>query len=210
MKKLTLVRLAAAFAVTMVAPAALADAILSGVIKLPSGDTMGGVMVSAKADGATITTTVFTDASGAYYFPPLPNGTYRVWAQALTFETARAQVALDCQWPSGFHAATAREFREAIARPRTARRPCRKHAGRCTHESLVRKNCTGCHSASYVLQHRFDEDGWRKVLATMKNINGARRLPARRQARAQSRARCQCRTRLPPISPAHVARAKAR
>jgi len=95
MTKQALVRLAAAFAITMVAPAALADAILSGVIKSPSGNTMGGVTVSAKADGATITTTVFTDASGAYYFPPLPNGTYRVWAQALTFDTARAQVALN-------------------------------------------------------------------------------------------------------------------
>ena len=52
---------------------------------------MGGVTVSAKADGATITTTVFTDAKGNYYFPPLPAGKYRVWAQALSFATAKAQ-----------------------------------------------------------------------------------------------------------------------
>ena len=35
----------------------------------------------------------------------------------------------------------------------------------------VRKNCTGCHSASYPFQHRFDEDGWNKVLDLMKQVN---------------------------------------
>ena len=55
---------------------------------------MGGVTVSAKADGATITTTVFTDEAGDYYFPPLPAGKYRVWAQALSFETAKGEVDL--------------------------------------------------------------------------------------------------------------------
>ena len=173
MTKQALVRLAAAFAITMVAPAALADAILSGVIKSPSGDTMGGVTVSAKADGATITTTVFTDASGAYYFPPLPNGTYRVWAQALTFDTARAQVALNANGRQDFTLRPLANFVKQLpgdvllaALPQTTPDDARMHR-------IVRNNCTGCHSASYVLQHRFDEDGWRKVIATMKNINGA-------------------------------------
>jgi len=51
-----------------------ADALLSGTITSAAGDKMGGVTVSAKADGATITTTVYTDQNGSYYFPPLPNG----------------------------------------------------------------------------------------------------------------------------------------
>ena len=55
---------------------------------------MGGVTVSAKADGTTITTTVFTDEAGDYYFPPLPAGKYRVWAQAIAFETAKGEVDL--------------------------------------------------------------------------------------------------------------------
>ena len=42
-----------------------ADAILSGSIKSPAGEAMGGVMVSAKAEGGTITTTVLTDEAGA-------------------------------------------------------------------------------------------------------------------------------------------------
>ena len=36
---------------------------------------------------------------------------------------------------------------------------------------LVRNNCTGCHTASYVLQHRFDEAGWSAIIELMKNVN---------------------------------------
>ena len=42
--------------------------------------------VSAKLEGSTITTSVYTDAAGNYYFPALPEGKYRVWAQAIGFE----------------------------------------------------------------------------------------------------------------------------
>src|SRR5215472_6977331 len=77
-----------------ISPCAAADVVLSGAIKSASGEAMGGVTVSAKADGRTITTTVFTDDSGNYYFPPLPSGKYRVWAQALSFATAKGEVDL--------------------------------------------------------------------------------------------------------------------
>src|SRR5229473_1811868 len=76
------------------APAGAADVQLSGTVKSSSGEIMGGVTVSAKAEGATITTTVFSDEAGLYYFPPLPAGKYRVWAQALTFATAKNEVDL--------------------------------------------------------------------------------------------------------------------
>src|SRR3954447_19135497 len=71
-----------------------ADIILSGSIKSSAGQAMGGVMVSAKPDGDTITTTVLTDEAGGYYFPPLTAGKYRVWAQALSFATAKGEVDL--------------------------------------------------------------------------------------------------------------------
>src|SRR5262249_62426966 len=34
---------------------------------------------------------------------------------------------------------------------------------------LVRNICTGCHTASYALQHRFDEAGWNAIIELMKN-----------------------------------------
>src|SRR5438874_7900440 len=80
---------------SLISSAASADALLAGTITSASGEKMGGVTVSAKAEGATITTSVYTDETGNYYFPPLPEGKYRVWAQAVTFQTAKGNVALD-------------------------------------------------------------------------------------------------------------------
>src|SRR5215831_7308771 len=93
--------LAALVSTTMLVPAK-ADAILSGTVAGAGGDKMGGVTVSAKADGSTITTTVYTDEGGAYYFPPLPAGHYRVWAEAISFATAKAQVDLSANQAQTF------------------------------------------------------------------------------------------------------------
>src|SRR5712671_6061724 len=87
--------LAALVSTTSLVPARAADAILSGSIAAASGEKMGGVTVSAKAEGATITTSVYTDETGNYYFPPLPAGKYSIWAQALSFETAKGSVDLN-------------------------------------------------------------------------------------------------------------------
>jgi len=71
-----------------------ADGILSGTITSEAGDKLGGVTVSVKPVGSTITTTVFTDAAGEYVFPQLPSGKYRLWAQAIGFATAKADMDL--------------------------------------------------------------------------------------------------------------------
>src|ERR1700722_14955777 len=85
--------LVASFALLSATPG-FADALLSGAIKSADGKTMSGVTVSAKPDGGTITTTVFTDENGNYFFPALPAGHYRVWAQALSYQTAKGAVDL--------------------------------------------------------------------------------------------------------------------
>src|SRR6266478_4749356 len=70
------------------------DQLLSGAITAQSGQKLEGVTVSAKLEGSTITTSVYTDAAGSYVFPPLPAGRYRVWAQALGFEASKGSVDL--------------------------------------------------------------------------------------------------------------------
>ncbi len=65
---LILANLTALATILAIAPA-FADALLSGTIKSDDGKPMGGVTVSAKPDGGTITTTVFTDEAGQYFFP---------------------------------------------------------------------------------------------------------------------------------------------
>src|SRR5262249_61735605 len=51
---------------TLPAPAPAGDVILSGTVTSAVGEEMGGVTVSAKAEGQTITTSVFTDEVGSY------------------------------------------------------------------------------------------------------------------------------------------------
>src|ERR1700693_3928989 len=75
-------------------PVMAADQVLNGAIASSAGEKLGGVTVSARQDGSTITTSVYTDDAGNYYFPPLPAGKYQVWAQALSFETSKASVDL--------------------------------------------------------------------------------------------------------------------
>src|SRR5215216_2374916 len=78
----------------MTASAQAADQILTGAISSATGQKLDGIVVSAKAEGSTITTSVYTDATGNYYFPPMAAGKYNVWAQALGFEQTKAQVDL--------------------------------------------------------------------------------------------------------------------
>src|SRR3954462_2844143 len=147
------------FAVALLAapaPAHAADAILSGSIKSSAGEAMGGVMVSAKPAGGTITTTVLTDDAGRYYFPPLAAGKYRVWAQALSFATAKDEIEFGTVKK---HDVTLRPmddfFRQLpgnvmlSALPEDSRKEKRMKV-------IVPTNCPACHTSSYVLQHRFD------------------------------------------------------
>src|SRR5215470_7874809 len=85
---------------TVAAPAA--DQLLSGTIASAAGEKLEGVTVSAKREGSTITTSVYSDAEGGYYFPPLPAGAYRVWAQALGFERSAVSVDLSAARRSNF------------------------------------------------------------------------------------------------------------
>ena len=62
---------------------------LWGTALSPSGEPMEGVAVSARAEGRTTTTSVYTDEQGQYFFPslapPFEAGTYQVWAQAVGY-----------------------------------------------------------------------------------------------------------------------------
>jgi streptogramin lyase len=173
-KHLTLAAVAAA-ALTATAlvplPARAADVLLSGAVTSTAGEKMGGVTVSAKADGATITTTVFTDEGGSYYFPPLPAGKYRVWAQALTFATAKSEVDLSASRRQDFKLDPLKDYARQLpgdlmiaslpdATPDDARL-----------KNLVHNNCTGCHTPSYPLQHKFDAAGWSAIIELMKHVN---------------------------------------
>ncbi len=172
---------AAAFVLSLLASVALPNAasagepsILTGTVTAPDGEKMGGVTVSAKAIGSTITTTVFTDEAGAYYFPALPPGKYRVWAQALGFETANGEAELKTGARADFSLKkiedTERLIRQLPGDLILAGLP-EDTADDRRMKRIVHNNCTSCHTPSYFLQHRFDEAGWHAIIEAMKNIN---------------------------------------
>jgi streptogramin lyase len=160
---------------TFVPGAADADSLLTGAITSATGEKMGGVIVSAKAEGSTITTSVFTDESGNYYFPSLPDGKYRVWAQALTYQTANGNVELKKKTTQRDFVLQSMKNQEDWIRQLPGDEFLAALPGDTPEDyrmkTQVRKNCTGCHSASYPLQHRFDEEGWNKILELMKHVN---------------------------------------
>lgn len=150
-----------------------ADRVLSGAITSASGQKLEGVTVSAKMEGSTITTSVYTDSTGTYVFPPLPEGKYRVWAQALGFEMAKGEV----------DTAAGRRRDLALAEIADAERRFRQLPGELmvaglpestpqdAHmKKIFMNNCTACHSTSYALQFKFDEAGWNKIINLMKVV----------------------------------------
>jgi streptogramin lyase len=165
---------AALFAMVITAGAGhAADAALSGGIRSASGERLEGITVSAKREGSTITTSVYTDKSGRYVFPALAEGKYRVWAQALGFETAKQEVELAPRVKQDFTlqqiADAERRIRQLPSEAMVAALP-----GDTREDAHMKKvfmnNCTSCHPPSFALQFRFDEDGWKKVIDLMKMV----------------------------------------
>ena len=174
--KMRSILLASAASLAMATTAQAADQLLAGAITSTAGQKLEGVTVSAKREGTTITTSVYTDQDGNYYFPPQAEGKYQVWAQALGFETAKASVDLTAtrkqnislkpmadreaairQLPSELLVAALPEETEADARIK----------------KIFTNNCTACHSPGYALQFKFDEAGWNKIINLMKVVPGS-------------------------------------
>jgi streptogramin lyase/mono/diheme cytochrome c family protein len=154
------------------APARGSDAYLSGTIAGPGGAKLGGVTVSAKAEGGTITTSVYTDERGAYYFPALPAGHYAVWAQADGFATARnADVALSGSEQADFALAPLKDPERQLTGDQIIASLPESTPDEKRLKRIVHNNCAGCHTPSYILQRRFDEKGWTAILDLMKRVN---------------------------------------
>ena len=175
MKSMGAFALVAATAVTgtfALTPVYAADALLTGAIKSVAGEAMGGVAVSAKADDSSITTTVFTDEAGVYYFPPLPSGRYRVWAQALSFATAKSVVDLSTVTHRDFSLAPIKgDYAQQLPGDLMMAALPEATAEDMRLKKIVENNCTGCHQPNYPLQHRFDEAGWTAIINLMKHVN---------------------------------------
>jgi streptogramin lyase len=154
---------------------ASADQLLTGSITSASGQKLEGVQVSAKKDGTTITTSVYTDLDGNYFFPAMADGKYRVWAQALGFETSKGEVELTGTKHQDFKLAAITDPEQKIKQM-----PSEMLAAALPEETeadanmkrIFHNQCTGCHTPGYPLQFKFDEAGWSKIINLMKRVVG--------------------------------------
>jgi virginiamycin B lyase len=157
-----------------------ADQILSGAIASATGEKLGGVTVSARLEGSTITTSVYTDESGAYYFPPMAAGKYKVWAQALGFETAKGDVDLSAAKKQNLTLTAMTDpeqrWRQLPGEVMVAALP-EETADDARIKKVFTNQCTGCHAPGYVLQFRFDEPGWNKIISLMKMVANTGVMP---------------------------------
>jgi streptogramin lyase len=152
---------------------ASADQLLTGSIASASGQKLDGVQVSAKKEGSTITTSVYTDQNGDYFFPALPDGKYNVWAQALGFETSKGQVDLTATKHQDFKLAAITDPEQKIkqlpSEMLAAALPEDTEAD-ANMKRIFHNQCTGCHTPGYPLQFKFDEAGWNKIINLMKVV----------------------------------------
>src|SRR5579863_736415 len=147
--------------------------LLAGTVKSSSGPKMSGVTVSAKMDGTTITTSVFTDEEGAYYFPAMNAGRYEVWAQADGFEIARGVVDLSATKHHDFVLNPTKDFAQQLSGDQMlASLPDQTPDDRRL-KRVFRNSCTSCHQPNYILQNKFDEQGWTANIEVMKRVNVA-------------------------------------
>ena len=154
------------------APQAAADAVLKGAVKSSAGASLDGVVVSARHSGKTFTTSVFTDERGNYIFPTMEEGSYRVWAQAVGFETSRAEVRLNGNGAvaKDFTLNTLADFSKQLSGSEWIASLPENTPEEKRLKLLFRNNCSGCHTPNFVLQNRFDEAGWKKIIQVMETV----------------------------------------
>jgi streptogramin lyase len=172
-KPVALLTLVLAAMLPLASYAAPEGSLLSGTVKSSAGAKMSGVTVSAKLDDTTITMSVFTDEDGSYYFPTLNSGHYKVWAQADGFEIARGDVDLTATKHRDFVLNAAKDFVHQLSGDQMlAALPDQTPDDRRL-KRIFRNSCTSCHQPNYILQNKFDEQGWIAILEVMKRVNVA-------------------------------------
>jgi hypothetical protein len=148
------------------------NSLLTGTVKSASGEKLEGVTVFAKIEGHPVTVSVFTDDLGAYYFPPMEEGKYQVWAQAVGFEAARGDVNL--RGSSQHKDFVMKETKDFWLQLSGDEQEAALPEDTATHrrmKDVFMRNCTSCHGATVALQNKFDEQGWEAIINAMSRTN---------------------------------------
>jgi streptogramin lyase len=156
-----------------VSAASPAADVLIGTVRDAKGGPLGGVAVSARAVGKTITTSVFTDERGRFVFPRLDSGQFNVWAQAVGYETARAEVRVGSsqQRAHDFTLTSLEDFTAQLSGAEWMAALPEDTQARRRMKQIFQHTCTGCHVPHLVLQNRLDAAGWRAVITAMEHVS---------------------------------------
>jgi carboxypeptidase family protein len=144
--------------------ATLAD--LSGRVTSTDGKPLEGIGVSAREKDQRFTTTVYTDQAGAYLFPSLASGHYKIWAQTIGFEATVRDVDLASGSNQKMELMLSKldDFQRQLSGPEMLESlPGDTPADRRMKEVFANV-CTSCHPASFTLQNRFDAAGWDTIV----------------------------------------------
>jgi streptogramin lyase len=146
-----------------------ATGVIAGTVKSADGTPMEGVGVAARHRDKTYTTTVYTDKSGNYAFPPLDAGQYRLWAQTVGFEAGSAdqQLAAGRRVQQNFSLKTTTDIAPQLSGTEWMASLPEDTPEDRRGKRIFSSQCTGCHTASFVLQNRFDEKGWGIIIDMM-------------------------------------------
>lgn len=145
---------------------------LTGAVHATTGEPLAGVAVSARADGSTITTTVFTDPAGNWVLTALAPGRYGIMAQAVGYEPVRASGTVGAAPSPRVSLRLARLERPDDIYPQLSSAEWLDSLPDETRDDkrmkeVLRLNCTECHGANVALERRFDEAGWSAIIKFM-------------------------------------------
>jgi streptogramin lyase len=144
------------------------EGLLTGTVRSTAGAPVEGVAVSAQIAGEPITTSVYTAADGRYFFPPMKEGRYKVWAQAIGLERNESTTDLgDGTKRLDFSMKKTTDIiRQLSGYQVMAALPEDTRAHR-RGKVLFQKMCTYCHESSTAMRDRFDQHGWETIVRVM-------------------------------------------
>src|SRR5258708_3177072 len=148
------------------------SAVLSGTVISNEGKPLEGIGVSARGLNNTFTTTVYTDDAGRYLFPSMESGQYKIWAQAVGFETSKADATLSdgTKKQLDLKLATLADFHKQLSGTEWAASLPEDTPDDRRMKTVFINNCSGCHQVSFLLQNRFDAAGWGAVINLMQTM----------------------------------------
>lgn len=148
----------------------LNGASIIGNVSDQSGRKSAGLFISARHQSTGKTTYVMSQKDGDYRFPELQPGDYEVKVEARNWEAKPVKMKLGGAKPVSLNfkvkarVFTASQLTSAEIFPLLPAGEGRQ---------ILMSSCTGCHTLQMLTTGKWNVDGWRKVVSTMRKVYGA-------------------------------------